>query len=320
MKNSELNPKIIFWGTAEFALPSLYALIKNKFNIVAVIANPDEPTGRKQIITPPPVKIWADKHKIPCFQPHNLKEGFVNELPEADLYIVASYGKIIPKEIIEIPRFGAINIHPSLLPRWRGPSPIQSAILAGDLETGLTIIKLDELMDHGPIIAVSGFPLKAHNKITYNELHDNLAKLGADLLVKTLPQWINGTIEPIPQDDTKAAYSTMLKKDSGRINWEKPADEIERMIRAFNPWPSTWTIWPTGDKIYRIKIESADISEDEPARGSYGYIWQPDSKSLFIKTGKGSLSVKKITLQGKKSTNALSFLNGYPQILGSTLI
>jgi len=313
--------KIIFWGTPEFALPSEEALFKNGYNIAAVVTNPDEPIGRKQILTAPPVKIFAQKHRIPVFQPPNIKNpNFKKEIPEAELYIVAAYGKIIPKEILNLPRYGILNIHPSLLPRWRGPSPIQYTILHGDTETGVTIIKMDEWMDHGPAIAASSFQISDSSKSTYKELHDKLAKLGSELLIDILPKWLKGEITPMPQDDLKATYSKILKKEDGRIKWDRPAEEIERTIRAFNPWPGTWTIWPTGTKIYRIRIEEGEAIEDEPPHGSYGYLWSFNRYPILIKTGKGSLWVKKLTLGGKNLLKAEDFLRGHGQFIGSLLI
>lgn len=330
--------KIIFWGTPEFALPALGALIKSGCHIVAVITNPDERVGRKQILTSPPVKIFAEKAGIPVLQPEALKsnEIFLKEFRELapDLCVVAAYGKIIPQEILEIPKLGFLNIHPSLLPRWRGPSPIQYTILNGDAETGVTIIRLDERMDHGPIVAQQRWekespPLRSGKKpiipelvagYTYKELHDKLAQLGAELLIRTLPKWTNGEITPVPQDDAKTTYSKILKKDDGRIDWKKSAEEIERMIRAFNPWPGTWTVWPSSDKIYRIKIEEVKITEVESPHGSPGYVWRDDQNPLLVKTGLGSIAVRKLTLGGKKSASAEAFLRGHPQFIGSALV
>lgn len=314
----EKDLKIIFWGTPEFALPVFGALIKNGYNVVAAVTNPDEPVGRKQILTPPAVKALAQKHKIPVFQPVKFdQELFKKEIPEADLYIVAAFGKIIPKEILEIPKWGALNIHPSLLPRWRGPSPIQYTILHGDKEAGVTIMKMDERMDHGPIVAQRRLEIR---KWTFRELHDDLAKLGAELLIETLPGWLASEIRPEPQDDAKATYSKILKKDDGRINWSRPAEEIERAVRALNPWPGTWTIWPTETKIIRLRIEEANWIEDEPPVGSPGYVWQNSKFPLLIKTGRGSLSVNTLTLESKKALVSDDFIRGYPRIIGTTLV
>lgn len=314
------NVKIIFWGTPEFAILALKALVENGYDIAAVITNPDEPVGRKQIMTPPPVKIFAEKYKIPVFQPINLKDGnFIKELPSADLYIVASYGKIIPKGIIEIPKLGTLNIHPSLLPRWRGPSPIQYTILNSDEETGVTIMKIDELMDHGPIVAKS----KIKNqkiKTTYRELHDKLAELGTKLLIETLPKYIAGKIEPVPQDDSKATYSKILKRNDGRIDWSRSAEEIERQIRAYESWPGSFTVWPDGENYLRLKIEEAEATDEEPVRGSSGFIWQNSKSGILAKTGKGSIELKKITPAGSKTMKTEEFLRGHPKFIGTNLI
>lgn len=314
------NIKIIFWGTPEFSILALNALIKNGYDIAAVVTNPDEPLGRKQIITPPPVKVLAEKYKIPIFQPVSLKDAnFIKELPPADLFIVASYGKIIPKEILEIPKLGTLNIHPSLLPRLRGPSPIQYTILNGEEETGVTIMKIDELMDHGPVISNSKFQI-LNAKITYKELYDKLAELGAKLLIETLPKYIAGEIEPMPQDDSKATYSKILKKDDGRIDWSRKAEEIERQIRAYESWPGSFTVWPDGENYLRLKIEEAEAIEEEPARGSAGFIWQIEKSEILVKAGKGSIKIKKLTPAGSKTMKTEEFLRGRPNFIGTNLI
>ncbi len=315
--------KIIFWGTPEFSIPSLEALIKADYNVVAVVTNPDELVGRKQILTPPPVKVLAEKYKIPVYQPEVLKnnEIFLKEFREIapNLCIVAAYGKIIPKEILDIPSLGFLNIHPSLLPRWRGPSPIQYTILNGDTETGVTIIKMDERMDRGPIIAKSKIQI-SKSKITYRELHNQLAKLGAELLIKTLPQYLGGAITSVSQDDSKATYSKILKKDDGRIDWEKTAEEIERMIRAFTPWPGAWTVWPTVEKSSRVRIEKADTIESDSREGVPGRVWRDEAHPLLIQTKKGSIAVTELTLEGKRRLGADEFLKGHPSFIGATLI
>ncbi len=268
-----VNPSILFFGTPEFALPTLRGLIEAGYPIVGVITNPDEPIGRKHILTPPPVKTLAEKYSIPIFQPEKLRrELWDREIPSADLFIVAAYGKIIPKSILEIPKYGTLNIHPSLLPRWRGAAPIQSAILAGDVDTGVTIMQLDEFMDHGPIMAQEIVHI-GKRKITYPELHDELAEVGAKLLLETIPKWVDGAIIPTLQNDTKAIYCATLTKDNGRIDWKRPAQEIERMARALNPWPGTWTLWRDNDKMRRIRIDEADAAPDEPRHGAPGLVW-----------------------------------------------
>lgn len=313
--------KIIFLGTPHFAIPALRALTQEYFSVVAVVTKPDEPAGREQILTPPPVKEAAIEYNIPVFQPNTLSYDYwIANLPQADCFVVAAYGKLIPKTIIALPRFGTLNVHPSLLPRLRGPSPIQYAILQGEKETGISIMLIDELMDHGPILAQKNISLK-DKKMGYKELHDILAEEGAKLLMVSLPEWLAGIKKPIPQDDNHATYSKILKKDDGRINWTRPAEEIERMVRAFEVWPGSWTLWPTNKQIYRIRIENADESPEESPYGSPGYVWKAGNKAFpLVKTGRGSIVIKKLTMGGKKAIDAREFLRGYPQFMGTTLI
>lgn len=338
--NETSEIRIIFWGTPEFAIPAFEALFNNGYSVVAAVTNPDEPKGRKQILTPPPVKVFAQKHGIPVFQPNNLKienwaesqsfgfrrakpgnspRGRILKIPEADLYIVAAYGKIIPKGIIELPKYGALNIHPSLLPRWRGPSPIQHAILAGDTETGVTIMLMDEKADHGPAIAASSLQLPASSRPTYRELHDELAKLGAKLLIETLPKWLKGKITPVPQDDAKATYSKILKKEDGRIDWERPAFAIERQIRAFREWPGSYTLWQKNDQRIRLEIEEVEVNDEAKVLSRPGLARQNEKGFLIIQAGQGGIRVLKLKHEGKKSLSAKEFLNGYKDIIGTTL-
>ncbi len=311
------KPSILFWGTPDFAIPVLEALRKNNFEITGIVTKPDEPAGREQILTPPPVKVFAQNLGINVYQPETLKTLTRSDFPEANLFIVAAYGKIIPKQILEIPKLGALVLHPSLLPRWRGPSPVQFSILNGDVETGVTIMKMDELMDHGPIVAQSAV-FKIDRK-SFSELNPILWETGTKLLIKTLPRWIHGEISAIEQDDSEATFSKILKRDDGRIDWKKPSIEIERQIRAFNPWPGTWTLLPTKDKILRVKIEEGESVEDEILEGAPGYLRIVGERPL-VKTGRGSIALKEVTLEGKKTLDAPSFLRGYSRLLGTTFI
>ncbi len=319
--NNFVNTSILFFGTPEFALPALAGLINAGWRVVGVVTQPDEPKGRKRVLTSPPVKILAAKYNIPVFQPKNLELGTWSlNIPIADIFVVAAYGKIIPKAILDLPRLGAINIHPSLLPRWRGPSPMQAAILHGDSETGITIMQMDEQMDHGPIVASSKFQVP-NSKFSYPKLHDQLARLGAELLMGTLPRWIADEITPVPQDESQATYCKLLTKNSGRIDWGKPAEEIERMIRAFQPWPGTWTIWKTDAGDRRIRIEEADVVDvAPPAGGGAGMVWQNATYPLLIQTKRGSLAIKKLRMEGKSATDPASFLRGHPSLIGATII
>ena len=312
------NTSILFFGTPAFAVPALEALIASDYSVVGVITNPDEPVGRKHIITPPPVKVLAQKHNIPIFQPEKLS-SLIEEgvLPRAYLFVVAAYGKIIPKAILELPKFGTLNIHPSLLPRWRGASPIQAVILAGDADTGVTIMQIDEKMDHGAILSQETLHL-GERKITYPELHDELAEIGAKLLLETIPEYLDGLIVGTPQDHTKATYCKMLTKDDGHIDWGRLAEEVERMVRGLNPWPGTWTLWQSARGAVRIRIDEASAVIDAPRQNTPGLVWQ-DEKRLLVETGIGSLRVVRATLEGKRSLTGEELMLGYPTLIGAVL-
>jgi len=298
-KEQRTELKIIFMGTPGFGAIILEGLIKNNYKPALVITAPDKPVGRKQILTPPLVKIIAQKYEIPVEQPKkvlNYKLQATRMKP--DLIIIAAYGEIIPKEILEIPKHGCLNVHPSLLPKYRGPSPIQTIILNGDKETGTTIILIDEKMDHGPIITNRQLTI-SDPKITTDELSKELAVLSIDLLVEIIPKWINGEIKARPQDESKATYTKIIKKEDGKINWKKSAIEIERQIRAFYPWPGTFTFW----KGKRIKILKAEASKTAP------------ENNLAIKCGKDYLIIKKLQPEGKKPIEINDFLRGHPDFI-----
>ncbi|MEK7578516.1 MAG: methionyl-tRNA formyltransferase, partial [Patescibacteria group bacterium] len=234
--------KYIFFGTPEFSAIVLDKLISANYIPEAVICNQDEPVGRKQILTPPPAKVLAEKFNVRVFQPEKLRDNskFAEQLKnlKPDLAIVAAYGKAIPKTILDIFKSGAINVHASLLPAYRGASPIQHAILNGDKKTGVTIMKIDEEIDHGPII--SSVKIQISNEDTLESLSQKLAISGAELLIKIFPDYIGGKLKPVIQDHTKATFAKIIKKEDGKISWLKSAGEIERMTRAFYPWPAAW--------------------------------------------------------------------------------
>jgi len=263
------NYKIVFIGTPKFGAVILEKLIKH-YKPVLVITNPDKPKGRNNIITPSPVKELALKHNIPV--QHNFND--IN----CDLIITAAYGKIIPEKIIDTPKYGSINVHPSLLPKYRGVSPIQTAILNGEKQTGVTIMLMDKEIDHGPILA----QLK-HKIADYPTLEKELAKKGADLLIEVIPKYIKGKIKPQEQDHTKATFTKIIKKGDGKIDWNKSPQEIERQVKAFNPWPGTFTFDKKSGK--RVKILEVEISNNE-------------------------LLIKKVQPEGKKPMDYNDYLKG----------
>jgi len=299
-------------GTPEFSVPVLNSLIQN-YNIITVVTQPDKKVGRKQELTSSPVKKVALENKIEVLQPDKIDQSFVSEIKEInpDLIVVVAYGFILPQELLNIPKYGVINIHASLLPKYRGASPIQSAILNGDQVTGVSIMLINEKMDQGPILSQSEADIEPGE--TFSSLHDKLAILGSHLLIDTLPKYLNQEIKPIIQDDTQATYCQKITKDDGKIDWSKPATEIETMIRAFDPWPETWSYW--GDKKLKILAGTVNNSRTLDKAGTI----LKDGDNLLICTGEGNLQVKKIQLEGKKEMGVKDFLNGYPQIVGEVL-
>lgn len=275
------KPKIVFFGTPEFSVKILEAMKNADYVPVAVVTAPDKPRGRKMLMTPTPVKTWAEKNNISVqHDPSNLKS------PNPNLFIVASYGKILPKEILDIPKHGTLNVHPSLLPKLRGPSPIQTAILQGEEKTGVTIMLLNERMDEGPILAQQELSLSLWD-IGYPTLEGKLAELGGQLLTKTIPKWLSGKIKPIEQNDNQATYSKIIKKSDGEINWSEPPEIIERKIRAYTPWPSAYTF----DNGKRIIITKAHLNEQ------------------------GEIIIDQIKPEGKKEMNFLEFLKNSPDFI-----
>ncbi|QQG46398.1 MAG: methionyl-tRNA formyltransferase [Candidatus Niyogibacteria bacterium] len=308
----------IFFGTSEFAIPILDAL-KNKGRLPKlVVATPDRPAGRELKLKSSPVKMWAEKNGIPVIQPENLKNpDTLQKLTDTKcrLVLVAAYGKIIPKEVLDLPEKGSLNVHPSLLPRYRGADPIRSAILAGDKKTGVTVMLMDEKMDHGPILTQKELEHLIFNA-QYSILKSELAELGGKLLAETLPKWLAGEIKPKEQDHSKATYTKKITKEDGHINWSESAEIIERKIRALNPWPGTYSFW--NDK--RIKILEAETPKMSCLGGSikYGEVFKKDS-GVAVTCKNGAILVKKLQLEGKKSQDAKNFLNGHPDIIGAIL-
>lgn len=314
------NLKIIFIGTPEFGAIILEKLINSDYKPILIVTASDKPVGRKQTITPPPVKVVAQKYKVSVTQPENIKnlELEIKNL-KPDLIIVAAYSQIIPKEILEIPKYGCLNIHPSLLPRWRGSSPIQYAILYGDKKTGVTIILMDEKIDHGPIIAQSSVKIEKNEKS--RSLHDKLANLGADLILETIWKWQKGLIKPRLQDEKSATFSKILIKESGKINWKKTADEIEREIRAFNLWPGSFTFWQKDSQLLRIKILKARVYKKADHFLSYpiGKTLVVPQNEIGVQCRDNFLVIEKLQLEGKKETFSDDFIRGHPGFIGTIL-
>jgi methionyl-tRNA formyltransferase len=320
--------KIVFLGTPEFGAVVLEELIKNDLNPVLIITAPDKPKGRKQILTPSPVKVLAEKNKIPVLQPEkieNVELGIRNLKP--DLIAVAAYGQIIPKEILDIPKKGSLNVHPSLLPRYRGASPIQTAILKGEKETGVTIILMDEKMDHGPIL--NQRKIRIDDSDTSQSLEKKLADSGGKLLVLTISNWLRGRIKLITQNETEATFTKVLTREDGRINWKKTARELEREIRAYYPWPGSYAFWRNEklNELLKIKILKARVYTS-PNSITYqtGKTLIAPQNELCVQCGRGIfggkkefLIIEKLQSEGKKEMSSEEFIRGHPDFIGTIL-
>jgi len=294
-------------GTPDFAVPALKALHKNGENVVLVVTRPDRPKGRGRKLALSPVKEAAINFGYTVVQPPSVgSTEFSNIIAkhEPDFIVVVAFGHILRKTILDIPRIATINIHASLLPKYRGPAPIQWAVINGENKTGVTTMRMDEGMDTGDILLSSELEIASDD--TSETLHDRLADLGADLLIQTLDAFETGNILPVPQDHTQATYAPLLKKNDGRINWERPAKDIEAFIRGMTPWPGAFTFHEGKRlKIYRAKAILTDTS------GTPGTIIKGFPDELWIATGKGVLSIMEIQEESGKRLLIKDFLRGY---------
>ena len=308
--------RIVFMGTDDFALPALESLFSSEHQIVAVYTQPDKPAGRGRGLLSPAVKKRAQAHGLSVYQPLSLKQlqeqdRLANLRPE--VIIVAAFGQILPRSVLDIPPFGCINIHPSLLPRHRGPSPVAATILAGDGNAGVSLMLLDEGMDTGPVLAQQQVPISS--KDTTGSLTARLAQIGAQLLMNNLPLWIEGNLIPEPQDNEKATYSRLIGKEDGKIDWHLPAAELWRRVRAFQPWPGCYTTWQ--GKLMKI-IEAVPLpgGKDEPGRVSA--INEPQAY-VGVQAGEGVLGLLQIQLEGKRTMAAEEFVRGQRSFIGALL-
>jgi len=306
--------KIIFFGTADFALPSLQALVNDElFKIILVVTQSDKPSGRKQLLTVSPVKLLAKNFDLPISQPQKISEiTFDLKKLNPDLIIVVAYAQILPEIILNLPKYGCLNVHGSLLPKYRGASPIQTALLNNDKQTGTTIIKMDKGLDTGAILAQSPLPILVNDNA--GSLHDKLAKLSSQLLIPTIKKYLDGKIKPRPQDNNLASYAPKLKKSDGLINWNKTASENESFIRAMSPWPSAWTWWK-GKQIKIVSVQHLPLEINSYKPGKI-FIY---NSGLVIQCGKDALIIKKLQLEGKKELSSEEFLRGQRDFIGTIL-
>lgn len=294
--------RIVFFGTSEFAVPILRTLKKEpEFDIVAVVTTPSKPIGKKRELVPSPVAEVAKSLGLPCFAPEKLKDPewmktLENLKPE--LAVLASYGKILPQTNLDIPKYGFINVHPSLLPKYRGASPLEGAILSGDSKTGVTIMKMDAQMDHGPILSQEEVALAGTERAA--GLEEKLAQLGAELLVKTIPSYIHGEIVPAEQNHEKATFTKLIKRDDGRVDLKNDPKEIWRKYRAYDPWPGIWTV-----------LSDKRQGTSDNGHGQSNKAQETRIKLLDVELIDGKIKINKLQPEGKKPMTAAEFERGY---------
>ncbi len=307
-----MTTRVVFMGTPGFALPTL-AMLADRYDVVGVYTRRDKPAGRGQEVAVSPVKEFALARGLPVYQPGTLRT------PEAvaalralhpDLIVVAAFGLILPQEVLDIPPYGCLNVHASLLPRWRGAAPVAAAILAGDTETGCTIMRMELEVDAGPILAQKAIPIAPDD--TTGSLTLRLAQLGADLLSMTLPRWLEGEIVPQPQDEAHATYAPMVRKEDGKLDWTRPANYLARQVRAYQPWPGAYTTW----RGQLLKVLRAHALNDASAEVGRVLAWE---NGAAVGTGEGVLVLDEVQLAGRRPTAMAEFLRGARGFVGSFL-
>ena len=306
--------RIVFMGTPSFAVPILRALADHH-QVVGVVTQPDRRAGRGRRLTVSPVKEAALALGLPLFQPPTLRTAEAAQRLAAwqpAVIVVAAFGQILRPPLLSLPPHGCLTVHASLLPRWRGASPVAAAILAGETVTGVSLMLMDEGMDTGPILARRSCPIAPDD--TTGALTGRLAEMGAQLLIETLPRWLAGGIRPRPQDDDRATYCRLLKKEDGRLDWTRPAAYLERQVRACDPWPGAFTTWQGR----RLKVLRARARPEVPADGPPGRVLDL-SPGLGVSTGQGVLELIEVQLAGKKPLPAGTFARGQKGLLGSRL-
>jgi methionyl-tRNA formyltransferase len=305
--------RIVFFGTPSFAITTLQELLKGPDKLVGVVTQPDREKGRGRKVVISPVKELALRHDLIPLQPEKAKEEAFQEILKGlrpDLMVVVAYGQILPRSVLDIPKYGAVNVHASLLPKYRGAAPIAWAILNGEKMTGVTTMVMDEGMDTGDILLQTETPIGDGE--TCETLHDRLASLGAQLLSETLEKMKAGTIRPIPQDHSKATYAPPLNKEDGHLDWKKEAEEIDRQVRAFNPWPGAFTKL---DGLL-LKVYKGEVRGKAPSGKAGTVIWV-GSDFIEVEAGKGSYLLREVQLEGKRRMTIREFLSGHPVPVGT---
>ena len=303
--------RIVFFGTSELACPSLAALTeKPAFEVAGVVTQPDRPKGRDLKLQPSAVKSEALRRNLAVLQPERARDpAFVQILVELkpDLIVVAAYGQILPSAILDLPRHGCLNVHASLLPKWRGAAPIQWAVLNGDAETGITIMRMDAGLDTGDILTQESTPIQSADNA--QTLHDRLARIGAELLVKTIPPYVRGEVLPRKQDQARSTYARKISKEDGRLNWSEPARTLWNRTRAFTPWPGTYTQIEREGKAKLVKVWEADVTEG--VGGKPGEILRADKEGIVVACGEQALRIRTLQIEGGRRVTVPEFLAGH---------
>lgn len=303
--------RIVFMGTPDFAVAPLNALLTHH-EVVGIVTQPDRPAGRKGALKAPPVKEIALAHNIPFIQPEKLRQtdaqAWLRDI-HADLFVVAAFGQLLPKSVLEMPKVACINVHGSLLPRWRGAAPIQAAIRAGDTETGVTIMLMDVGLDTGAMLSKRAFPILPTD--TSATIFPHMAQVGADLLIETIPRYLAGSITPQTQDETQVTFAPQIEKADGLIHWAEDAYAIERHIRAFTPWPGTFTRWNGAT----LRIFVANVVDGSAPVGQV-VVYE---RGYAVGTGNSLLVLGDVQLESKKRMPIADFVRGYPQFVGTVL-
>jgi len=305
---------VVFMGTPDFAVPSLQKLVETQ-NVVGIVTQPDRPAGRGRQVRPTPVKLEAQRHNIPVYQPDSLRsesEAAPLRQWQPDIIIVVAFGQILRPHVLGMPPLGCLNVHASLLPRWRGASPIQHALLAGDTQTGVTLMQMDVGMDTGPIYVQRAVPIQADD--TAASLHDRLSQLGATILAECLDDIVDGHLAAEAQDNSLATYAPLIKKEDGTLDWQRDALELERQLRAMTPWPGAYTAWLGKSlRLHRVKLATGSFPSHEPGRVI------ASREGAVVIAGKGALVLQELQLEGKRAMAVADFIRGQPDFIGSRL-
>lgn len=301
-----MNPRIVFMGTPDFAVPILQMLVHEGYSVVGVVTQPDRPKGRKRILTPPPVKVAAQKWGLPVLQPHKLvDEAAIDSVLqlEPDLIVTAAYGQLLPQKILQAPSLGCINIHASLLPKYRGGAPIHWAIIHGEEKTGITIMYMVQALDAGDMLVQKELPIRKTDHVGI--LHDRLSELGANLLKESLPSLIQGHLQATPQDEQQATYAPNLTREDEMIDWSQSATQIYNRVRGLHPWPVASTVWRGKPmKIWWVEEKWVD-HQNQP-----GTILGVESEGILVAAGSGAVMIKELQPSGKKRMPAHDFVGG----------